>query len=294
LLHVSEPVKNNPEKSVDLFSSLLVYTKDQIPRIRKSEIIYFLELCANAEERGIFKRIIQDTISIINIIDKNYANLEGSNSQSWRIRMRMRLEGLTKIAISFGLCQPLAILSFYLHSIPKKSKENFVDILNLTDYCKTGLRLESVKYSNLLLSWALPIQRKIFLKGFASSKMMKNIEKEKEKIAERNSQEAEKIQKVEKIFGDKIPHQLRQRIEPTSQSSFQRDFVDEISEDVEFEWMRENNEQCVICRRFRGTKLRIWCPSCYHSYHPNCHRSWFKSEIECANEHCTCNCLDIT
>ena len=40
---------------------------------------------------------------------------QGSNAQSWRLRMRTRLEGLTRIAISFGLCQPLAILSLYLH-----------------------------------------------------------------------------------------------------------------------------------------------------------------------------------
>ena len=64
-------------------------------------------------------------------------------------------------------------------------------------------------------------------------------------------------------------------------------------EECEYEWMIENRDQCVICKNFRGTKLRIWCPACHHSYHPNCHRMWFETEDECGHKECDCNCLDI-
>ena len=112
--------------------------------------------------------------------------------------MRTKIEDLVKFMVLLTDCQFIGLLAFFLHSVPKFDSVNatdemaqlsrrdraelervdtYITILDLSDSCIADLRRESIKFATLLQRWQLPIVRKLFLKNFAMSSMLKKIQK---------------------------------------------------------------------------------------------------------------------
>ena len=73
LLHVSNSRITRPD--YDIFGSLFIYAENDIPRIHIKSLNTFLRLFADAEQPGIYRKIIEDIISVVNIVYKNFISI---------------------------------------------------------------------------------------------------------------------------------------------------------------------------------------------------------------------------